>query len=91
MDVLQYHGLWAGLRLPGGCCRIEALDRNMSRCRTVTGRRAKERKEMRKQNVDILLFVEHVARELDIACAIKYLLDKRHGISLEIASIHPTS
>jgi hypothetical protein len=42
---------------------------------------------MRKQNVDILLFVEHVARELDIACAIKYLLDKRHGISLKIASI----
>lgn len=49
--------------------------------------RRREKKEMDKRNVDILLFVEHVVRELDIACAIKYLLDKRHGVSLEIASI----
>lgn len=41
---------------------------------------------MPKQHVDIFLFVEHVARELDVACVVKYLIDKRYGLSLEIAS-----
>ena len=41
---------------------------------------------MDKRRADILLFIEHVARELDIACAVKYLIGKRHGLDLEIAS-----
>ena len=36
---------------------------------------------------DIVVFVEHVARELDIACAVKYLAEKREGLTVEIASI----
>gem|GEM_PF-3616641 len=28
---------------------------------------------MAKKQIDVLLFIEHVARELDIACAVKYL------------------
>jgi hypothetical protein len=39
------------------------------------------------QEIDILYFVEHAARELDIACAAKYLLEQRHGLSVEIVSI----
>lgn len=37
--------------------------------------------------VDILLFVEHVARELDIACAVKHLVQRRHGLRIEVASL----
>ena len=40
-----------------------------------------------KKQVNIVLFVEHVARELDIACVIKFLMGERHGLSLEIASL----
>ena len=36
---------------------------------------------------DILYFVEHVARELDIACAIKLLARRRHGLDVQIASL----
>ncbi|MCJ7700732.1 MAG: hypothetical protein MUO62_04040 [Anaerolineales bacterium] len=36
---------------------------------------------------DIIFFVEHVARELDIACAIKAILSKDRGISVNIKSI----
>jgi surface carbohydrate biosynthesis protein len=39
-----------------------------------------------KKTVDILLFVEHVARELDIACVLKHILARDYGIALEIAS-----
>ena len=42
---------------------------------------------MPRRPIDIILFVEHVARELDIACAVKHLVTKRHGLSLEIASL----
>ena len=42
---------------------------------------------MAKKPIDVLLFIEHVARELDIACAVKYLAKQRHGLSVEIASI----
>ena len=41
---------------------------------------------MPKKNVDILLFVEHVARELDVACAVKYLAGARYNLNVEIAS-----
>lgn len=37
--------------------------------------------------IDIMIFVEHVARELDTACAIKYLLAQRHGLKTHIASM----
>ena len=36
--------------------------------------------------VDVVLLVEHVARELDIACAIKHLIECRHGLSLVLAT-----
>jgi surface carbohydrate biosynthesis protein len=39
------------------------------------------------QPVDILYFIEHKARELDIACAVKYLIENRHPLSVEIRSI----
>jgi hypothetical protein len=38
------------------------------------------------EHVDVLIFVEHVARELDIACAIRHLLQTDHQISVQIAS-----
>lgn len=41
---------------------------------------------MERKNVDILLFIEHIVRELDISCAVKHLLQKRHGITIELAS-----
>lgn len=37
--------------------------------------------------IDVLYFVEHVARELDIACAIKRRLEREHGLAVEIASL----
>ena len=36
--------------------------------------------------IDVLYFIEHAARELDVACAVKSLL-ARHGIKMEIHSI----
>ena len=39
-----------------------------------------------RRNVDILMIIEHVARELDIACAVKHWVESRHGLSLELAS-----
>ena len=38
------------------------------------------------QVVDVVYFIEHTARELDIACAVKYLLLSK-GINVEICSI----
>ncbi len=39
------------------------------------------------KSIDILLFVEHVARELDIACAVKAIIERDSPLSIEIASI----
>ena len=39
------------------------------------------------QSVDVLYFIEHTARELDVACAVKYLAQKKHNLSIEIRSI----
>ncbi len=39
------------------------------------------------KSVDLLIFIEHIARELDVACAIKCLMEKNHHVSVEIASI----
>ncbi len=36
---------------------------------------------------DVLYLIEHVARELDIACAIRHLARKRHGVNIEIGSL----
>lgn len=36
------------------------------------------------RRIDILLLYEHVARELDVACAIKYLVESRYGLQMEI-------
>ncbi len=40
-----------------------------------------------RQPVDLLIFIEHVARELDVTCALKHLLGSRHGVSVAISSI----
>ena len=37
--------------------------------------------------IDILYFVEHVARELDIACAVKAIIERDTALTVEIASI----
>lgn len=37
--------------------------------------------------VDVIWIIEHVARELDVACAIKALVEKRYGLTVEIISI----
>jgi surface carbohydrate biosynthesis protein len=42
---------------------------------------------MGKQKIDLMIFIEHVARELDIATALKYHIINRYGLSVEIASI----
>jgi len=40
---------------------------------------------MSRQNVDVIILIEHVVRELDITCAVKYLLENR-GLSVAVAS-----
>jgi surface carbohydrate biosynthesis protein len=40
-----------------------------------------------KEPVDLLLLVEHVARELDIACAVKYWMQRNSNRRVEIASL----
>ena len=42
---------------------------------------------MARKRTDVVLFVEHVARDLDVATAVKYLADRQHGVAVEIASI----
>ncbi len=42
---------------------------------------------MGKQRIDLLLLVEHTARELDVACAVKYLMAEKYAVEIEIASI----
>jgi surface carbohydrate biosynthesis protein len=42
---------------------------------------------MPQEPVDILLFVEHVARELDTACAVKHLVTTRHKLNIQLASM----
>ncbi len=42
---------------------------------------------MIKQPIDLLLLVEHIARELDVACAVKYLMAEKYGVEIEIASL----
>lgn len=37
---------------------------------------------------DIVCFIEHVARELDIAAALKYLLKSKYGLSCRIVSLY---
>ncbi len=39
------------------------------------------------QPVDVVLFVEHVARELDIACAIRHLAWQRFGMEVAVESL----
>jgi surface carbohydrate biosynthesis protein len=39
------------------------------------------------RRVDVLYFVEHVARELDVACLVKSLAGTRHGLELEVLSL----
>ena len=38
------------------------------------------------QPIDVIYFIEHIARELDVACAVKFLLAKQ-GIQVEICSL----
>ncbi|MBC8496524.1 MAG: hypothetical protein H8D37_02570 [Chloroflexi bacterium] len=39
------------------------------------------------KSVDIVYFVEHIARELDVACAVEAILEMNSDISVKIASI----
>lgn len=39
------------------------------------------------KDVDVLYFVEHVARELDVACLVKGLAANRHGLHVEVLSL----
>jgi surface carbohydrate biosynthesis protein len=39
------------------------------------------------KEVDVVYFTEHVARELDIACAVKYLCETQWGMSVHVASL----
>src|SRR5438874_96516 len=36
------------------------------------------------RNIDVVYFYESVARELDVACAVKCLCEKRYGLSVEL-------
>jgi surface carbohydrate biosynthesis protein len=38
-------------------------------------------------NAQVLYLVEHVARELDIACAVQSLAQRRHGLDVDVRSI----
>jgi surface carbohydrate biosynthesis protein len=42
---------------------------------------------MVKRRIDLLLLVEHIARELDVSCAVKYLMAEKHGVEIVIASM----
>lgn len=37
--------------------------------------------------IDVLYFIEHTARELDTACAVKHLLQRDYGLDCQVASI----
>lgn len=39
------------------------------------------------KSIDVLYFIEHVSRELDTACIVKYLCQKKYGLSVKIASM----
>ena len=39
------------------------------------------------QTVDVLYCIEHVARELDIACAVRCLARRRHGLNMHVTSV----
>jgi surface carbohydrate biosynthesis protein len=36
---------------------------------------------------DIVILTEHVARELDVACVVKYLIERQHGLTVRVRSI----
>ncbi len=39
------------------------------------------------RDVDVVYVIEHVSRELDVACAVKLLAERRHGLSVEILPV----
>lgn len=39
------------------------------------------------KTVDVLYFIEHAAREFDIACIVKYICETKYGLSVKIASL----
>jgi hypothetical protein len=39
------------------------------------------------REVDVVILIEHVARELDVACAVKHLLESHHDLSVEVLSV----
>src|SRR3989339_180831 len=39
------------------------------------------------KNIDIIYFIEHAAREIDTACIVKLLCEKKYGLSVKIASL----
>lgn len=43
---------------------------------------------MNRQRIGILILVEHVAREMDVACAVAAHLRRRHGVSVRVRNIY---
>jgi surface carbohydrate biosynthesis protein len=41
-----------------------------------------------REDVDILVYIEHPTRELDVTCLLKALLHREYGVRLEVASKH---
>jgi surface carbohydrate biosynthesis protein len=39
------------------------------------------------RRVDAIFLVEHIARELDVACAVQHLAKRRHGLRLEVLPV----
>jgi surface carbohydrate biosynthesis protein len=40
------------------------------------------------KDIDVLYLYEHAVRELDVACAVKYYLQQRYGLSVKIIQFH---
>ena len=40
------------------------------------------------KKIDVLLLIEHIAREMDVACAVKCLAEARYGLGIEIRHIY---
>ena len=39
------------------------------------------------RDVDVVYLCEHIARELDVACVVKHLLQKKHGLTVEVLPV----
>lgn len=42
----------------------------------------------RKKHIDIIWFIEHIARELDVACAVTCIAQKKYGLNIQIRNMY---